>query len=365
MKRLFAATLAFTMAVSLAACAPGGGGAPAPAPAPAPAAPAPAPATPPDGADDDGWFATSTDQFNLRFSITVADTTAWGIAGQLFADLINERTNGNVNIDIHFNEALAGGNQAQAAEMVMTGLVDLDWRSNIIFTVLNENYGVITLPFMYESAEQAREMLMGPAGEYYRQMLYNDNLVLLGFGESGMRQLTANVPIHTVDDLVGLRIRVPGMQLLMAAFERLGSNPISMMFAEVFMALQQGTIDGQENPVDVIYGNLIYEVQDYIILWNYAYDALFLTVNRDLFYSMPEDYQRIFREVGAYASEFQVNLNRERVSQQLAYFEEQGMTVITPTAEAMEGFRLVGEYMRDMFSAPDRFGPEVVELFTP
>jgi len=315
--------------------------------------------------DDGGWYATSTVRHNLRFSFTVSEATAWGMSSQLFADLIYERTRGNVNIQVFPNEVLAGGNQAQAAEMVMMGITDLDFRSNIIFTVMNENFGVISLPFMYESAEQAHEMLQGPAGDHYRQMLLNNGLVLLGFGESGMRQLTSSTPIRTVEDLVGQRIRVPGMQLLMAAFERMGANPISMSFAEVFMALQQGAIDGQENPVDIIYGNLIYEVQNYITLWNYVYDALFLTVNQRLFDSFPPDYQRIFREVGEHAAAFQVQLNRQRIAEQLAYFESRGVTVITPTPAAMEGFRAVGAYMREMFSAPDRFGPEVVALFTP
>jgi tripartite ATP-independent transporter DctP family solute receptor len=287
------------------------------------------------------------------------------MGAQRFADLIYERTRGNVNIQVFPNEVLAGGNNAQAAEMVMMGITDLDFRSNIIFTVINENYGVITLPFMFESAEQAHAVLQGPAGDHYRQMLLNDGLVLLGFGENGMRQLTSNTPIRTVEDLAGQRIRVPGMQLLMAAFQRMGANPISMAFAEVFMALQQGTIDGQENPLDVIYGNLIYEVQNYLMLWNYAYDALFLTVNQRLFDSFPPDYQRIFREVGEYAAAFQVQLNRQRIAEQLAYFESRGVTVITPTPEAMEGFRPIGDYMREMFIAPDRFGPEVIALFTP
>ena len=303
--------------------------------------------------------------FELRFSTTVSEATAWTQAAERIAAEMYERTNGNVIITVYPNEVLAGGNQAAAAEMVMDGLVDLDARSNIIFTVLNESFGVATLPFMYESPEQAREVLLGPAGEHYRQLLADSGLTLLGFGESGMRQLTSNTPIHTAEDLQGLRIRVPGMQLLMAAFEQMGANPISMIFAEVFMALQQGAIDGQENPLDVIYGNLIYEVQDYLILWNYAYDVLFFTINTEVFESLPAAYQEILLEVGAEATEWQVEQNRLRTAEQLAYFETQGMTIIRPTAEAMEGFRQVGEYMRELFGAPDRFGQDVIDLFTP
>ena len=313
-----------------------------------------------------GGGGSAEDQvFELRFSTTVSEATAWTQAAQQIADEMYARTNGNVIITVYPNEVLAGGNQAAAAEMVMDGLVDLDARSNIIFTVLNESFGVATLPFMYESPEQAREVLLGPAGDHYRQLLADSGLTLLGFGESGMRQLTSNIPIHTAEDLQGLRIRVPGMQLLMAAFEQMGANPISMIFAEVFMALQQGAIDGQENPLDVIYGNLIYEVQDYLILWNYAYDVLFFTINTEVFESLPAAYQEILLEVGAAATEWQVEQNRLRTAEQLAYFETQGMTVIVPTAEAMESFRQVGEYMRELFGAPDRFGQDVIDLFTP
>jgi tripartite ATP-independent transporter DctP family solute receptor len=360
MKKLLTLLLATAMLVPAVACA-----------GPAPEAPAGSPAPTENNAyvapseKPEGYYATSTDKFDLKFAVTPAENTAWAMGAQRFADIVRDRTNGNVNITVYCNETLSGGNQSKGVEMVMKGMTDLDAHSNIIYTVMNEKYGVASLPFMYDSAEQAHDQLQGPAGDFYKEMLEKDGLVLLGIGENGMRQLTTNKPINSVEDLKGLKIRVPAMQILLAVFEKLGCNPQSMNFAEVFTALQQGVIDGQENPYDIIQGNKMYEVQKYLTLWNYVYDCLFYTANKAMFDKLPADYQQIFLEAGEEAVKYQVELARSRAEEQLKFFADNGMTVITPTEEAQKGYEEAGTYMKELYRAEDKFGAELVDLFTP
>ncbi|MDL2258997.1 DctP family TRAP transporter solute-binding subunit [Eubacteriales bacterium OttesenSCG-928-K08] len=366
MKKLVSLALAVMMIFVLAACSKPD---PAPVADPTPAAPdtpsTPAETDPATPAEPDGYYATSTDKYDLKFAVTPAENTAWAMGAQKLADIVAERTNGNVKITVYANETLAGGNQSKGVEMIMQGVTDLDAHSNIIYTVMNESYGVASLPFMYKNEVEAYDQLMGPAGDYYRDLLEKDGLVLLGFGENGMRQLTTNKAINSVEDLKGQKIRVPGMQILLAVFEKLGCNPISMNFAEVFTALQQGAIDGQENPYDIIQGNMLYEVQDYLILWNYCYDCLFYTINKNLFDSMPADYQQIILEAGAEATKYQVELARSRADEQLKFFEENGMTIIRPTEEAAASYKEAGDYMKELYRSPDKFGAELIDLFTP
>ena len=99
----------------------------------------------------------------------------------------------------------------------------------------------------------------------------------LGFGENGFRQLTNSVrEVKGPEDIKGLKLRIPGITMYTDLYRELGTDPVTMTFSEVFTALQQGTIDGQENPIDVIYSSKLNEVQDYMTMWNYSYDPLVL-----------------------------------------------------------------------------------------
>ncbi len=108
-------------------------------------------------------------------------------------------------------------------------------------------------------------------------------------GENGFRQITnSKRPIKTPEDMEGLKIRIPGIKMYISLYKALGSDPQAMNFAEVFTSLQQKAIDGQENPTDIISSSKIYEVQEYLSVWNYSYDAIILGINKDKFESFDE-----------------------------------------------------------------------------
>lgn len=275
----------------------------------------------------------------LKMSVTTAESSTWTIGAQKFADLVKEKTGGKVEVKVYPNEQLSGGNQGKGVEMVMNGGIDLSYHSNIIYSIMDEKFGVISLPWLLPDYDTADSKLAGAGGEAIEKLLVEKGVKLLGFGENGFRQLTnSKKEVKTLADMKGLKIRIPGIKMYIELYKALGANPTAMNFAEVFTALQQKAIDGQENPMDVISSSKLYEVQKYMSVWNYSYDALILGMNKAKFDSFSPDIQEAIQEAATEACKFQIALNREKGAEQLQDFKDKGMVVYEFTNEDMKPF---------------------------
>ena len=353
MKKIIALLIATLM---LAALITGCGSTTPPAADPAPAGSA-APAASGD------TTITSTDKFSWNMSISSGETSTWMIGARKFAELINQYSNGNITVTVFPSDSLSGGNQSKGVEQLMTGATDLTFHSNAIYTVMDEKFGAISLPFLYSSPEEAFEALDGAGGDVYEAMLKEKGIKLLGFGENGMRQLTTNVPINTLSDLQGLKIRCPNVPLWMETFQALGANPLAMNFSEVFTSLQQGTIDGQENPLDAIVSSNLQEVQKYFCMWNYCYDIVIFGMNQKLWDSLPADYQGAVAQAATEACAYQVQVNRDKNAEHLKTVEALGVTATYPDEAAMAEFRTAVQPVIDKYTA--LLGEETMAAFQP
>ena len=247
----------------------------------------------------------------LKMNITISETSSWYQGAKKYKDLIEERTNGRYIIDIYPNEQLSGGNQTKGIENVQTGVTDVDIHSTIIYTVVDERFTAVNMPWMIPTYEEADAAIEGHGGELIFEIARENGVVPLALGESGYRQITNNVrPIEKPSDLQNMKIRVPGIKMFLDLFDLLGADPTSMNFAGVFTALQQGTIDGQENPVDIISSSKLDEVQEYLTLTNYVYDALLLSVSTNLWDTLSEEDKIIFEEAGIEAMAYQKEVAR-------------------------------------------------------
>ncbi len=306
----------------------------------------------------------NTKKITLKMSVTGSEQSTWTEGAQKFADTVKEKSNGEIEIKIYPNEQLSGGNQAKGIEMLTNGTTDISLHSNIIYSILDEKFGVISLPWILPNYEIVDEKLAdgSPGQKAIEKILDEKGVVFLAFGENGFRQLTNNVKeIKTPEDLEGLKIRVPGMKMYISLFTALGADPQSMNFGEVFTALQQNTIDGQENPADIIDSSKIYEVQKHISIWNYSYDAIILGINKGKFNSLTEEQQKIIRDAAKEAMEYQVELNREKESGQFKKFAENGMTVTTVEEEQIERFKVKVESVYDEYEKI--IGKELIDSF--
>ena len=301
-------------------------------------------------------------EYDLKMSVTVSDTTAWFAGAQKLADDMEAETDGRIKIDVFANEQLSGGDSAKAVEGLAKGTIDLTFNSTIIYSILDDRFSVVSAPFLFKSLEEVDKAFAGTAGDKLSELLLEKNVVALGYGENGFRQITNNKgPVQTPDDLAGMKIRIPGMTMYTDLFREYGADPATMTWSEVFTALQQGTIDGQENPIDVIHSSKINEVQKYLTLWNYSYDPLVLGINKELFESMSEEDQELFERLGKEAAAYQVQLNRERAAEQLEELKAAGMQVNELTEEQLKQFQDASQAIYDQYK--DTWGEDLLKAF--
>ncbi|MDN5586119.1 MAG: DctP family TRAP transporter solute-binding subunit [Brevibacterium sp.] len=288
-------------------------------------------------------FGTTDDgkqKYRWKMTVTTGSTSTWYLAAEKFAKDLEEETNGRITLKVFGNERLSAGEATAGVEQLMDGAKDFSYNSPIIYSAVDPRFGAVTAPFVFDTVEEGQDALAGEGGDVYSDYLSEHGVHLLGFGESGMRQLTnTHHPIHTPEDLHGLKFRIPGFGLYTDLYRALGSNPTTMPFGEVFTALQQGAIDGQENPIDVIHSANLQEVQPYLTLWNYSYDPLVFGVNEKLFESLDDEDQKLVSRLADDTNKFQIKENRDREKELIAELEDSGMEVNRLTDSEKKEFR--------------------------
>ncbi|MFM1653607.1 DctP family TRAP transporter solute-binding subunit [Brevibacillus sp. B_LB10_24] len=302
------------------------------------------------------------EKIKLKMSVTTSETSTWYKGAQMWADKVKEKTNGRVEIKIYANEQLSNGNQPKGIELLQNGSTDASLHSTIIYSGLDEKFSVISMPWLFTDESVADKALAGTGGEKLSELLREKGVEPLAFGENGFRQITnSKRPITSPDDMAGMKIRVPNMKMYIDLYKALGADPTSMSFSEVFTALQQGTIDGQENPMPVIMSSKLYEVQKYVSLWNYSYDPLVLGVNKKKFDSLDKETQDIMREAAVEAMEYQRKINREENAQMVKELEAKGVTVTTLTPEQVKAFQDKVAPIYDQYT--DTIGKDLIDAF--
>lgn len=255
-------------------------------------------------------------------TITVGETTAWYTGAQALRDALAEGSDGRISLNIFANEQLSAGDPVAGVEMLQANRKAFSYNSTIIYASLDPRFGVINAPFLYSTYEEADAHRPSVIDAYTRAG-QEMNVKVLGLGESGFRQITNNTrQITAPEDLAGIKLRVPGMNVMQDTFRLLGANPTSMNFTEVFTALQQGTIDGQENPMDIIDSSGVGEVQEYLTVCNYIYDPLVLGMPLALWEQLTEDDQQLVQEAADEANAVQIEAVRERGDEARAALEQ-------------------------------------------
>ncbi len=191
----------------------------------------------------------------------------------------------------------------------------------------------ISIPYLFANTEEEAAFLSGGPGDTLKEKLAEHDTVALALMTRTGREITNSVrPIEEPKDLDGLKLRVPGNPLWTDYFGELGASPTAMAFSEVFTGLQTGTIDGQENPIEVPWTNKFSEVQQYVSLTNHINDAWVLALSAKKWDSLDEDQQKILTDAAAETATFKTGYDDEQSAKQLKDLESQGMKAneITP-----------------------------------
>ncbi len=298
----------------------------------------------------------------LRLSHNTGDTTTWHQGAERFGELLAERTGGELNVRVFPNAQLSGGDQMRQAEMVGRGALDLVVTSAINVTPLVPEMAVFSLPYLYSNYDQVDATTQGAPGQMLSDILLDKGIVVLAWGENGFREVTNNTrPIRSPEDMRGLNMRVAG-PMYIDVMNALGANPQQMQWGETMSALQQGVVDGQENPIGaVIIPQQVYEVQKYLTAWHYSYDPIFLGISQAAWDKFDADKQSMIREVAQEAMAYQREITRDGTAKGIDFLREKGMEVYEPTDDELAAFRTATQPAFDQWAA--RVGPEIVSAF--
>ena len=275
----------------------------------------------------------------IRLSHITAQDSPWDKGARRFAELVAKGTNGRIEVKVFPQSQLANGSQKAELEMLQSGVIDMTWDSPIILALfMDKRFDVFNLPWLYSSMDVANKVADGPMGDLAMKWLEEKGVVGLGIGVNGFRELTnSKRPITTPDDMKGIKFRVAGSKLYLETFKLLGANAVTMSFGEVFTSLQQGVIDGQENPTAIIYSSKLYEVQKYLTMWHYSFDPLVLCINKKLFDGLAPADQKAIRAAAKEAVAYERAVSAEEEKSLPEELKKKGMQVndLTPAQIAV------------------------------
>ncbi|MGN1009091.1 MAG: DctP family TRAP transporter solute-binding subunit [Butyricicoccus sp.] len=287
-------------------------------------------------------------KLNLSMAVNGTDTQIDTKVGQYLSELVAERSDGCITIDVFPNDTLAGGNATKGIEYVCAGSTDLAAYATSTLAAIEPKINVATMPWTFTSYAEAAEVIDTQGCYYYAELLEAKGLTYLGSFHNGFRQLTnSKHAVTTPEDLKGLKIRIPGSKIYMTFWNAVGASPTAMSWSEVFTAIQQGTIDGQENGAPITQSAKMQEVQDYMTIWNYCYDSDLIIANAAVWDNLDENTQALLEECIAEACAWgreKIETEEEEIIQS---FIDGGMQVDRLTEEQLEPFQaLIREPMK-------------------
>ncbi|WP_321367346.1 TRAP transporter substrate-binding protein [uncultured Celeribacter sp.] len=267
------------------------------------------------------------DPVTLRLAHVVNEQDAYHTAAVKFQELVSERSDGAITVEIFPNATL--GDERTLLEGMQIGTVDMGVITNGPVANFLEDIAVFELPFLFPSPEAAYNVLDGEIGQELLGRLEEVNLKGLAYAERGFRNLTnSKRPVNTPADLDGLRIRVMENPVYIDSFRELGADAIPMAWTEALTGMQQNTIDGQENPVGVVYSFKLNETQTNMTMTRHTYAPAIFVMGMPKWNQLSEETQDIIAAAAQEAAEYERALNAELEEEQLAALKDAGMNVV-------------------------------------
>jgi tripartite ATP-independent transporter DctP family solute receptor len=275
------------------------------------------------------YIARGALPMTLRWAHFAQEDHPAHIAARQFAAEVERRTDGSIRFNIFPNNVL--GNQNEQIQQIKLGIIDMGLPTQGQLDKYDAAFAVVMLPFVFDGPEHVYRVLDGPAMEWMAPLAEKRGFVLLHNWDYGFRNLTNNVrPINTPDDVKGLKLRTPPELQLLASMEALGAVVQAIPFPELHLALSQHVVDGEENPIVVIYYNKFYEVQKHLALTRHVYNNMIHTISINTWKRLSPEQQAIFREESAEAANLMRRLIGEQEVELIGRLETAGMQVTRP-----------------------------------
>lgn len=290
----------------------------------------------------------------MKISITVPKERSYAKALYTFAEQVEKETNGSIDVEI-FPDGQLGGDRDNIEGMQLNTV-----QGSLIapgpIANFSKQFNVFDLPFLFKDAAAAYEVLDGPVGKEILDVLPSTGLVGLNYWENGFRQLTNNVrEVKTPADVKGLKLRTLENELHIDLWQTLGASATPIPYPELYLALQQGVVDGQENPPGNISTAKFYEVQKYVTKTGHVYNPLVFLISKTFWDGLSDAEKEIVMKAADEARDHQRELNQEEEQEAYNTMQAQGMTITELTDEQKQAFQ---DAMQPIYQ---KYAPEIGE----
>lgn len=300
-----------------------------------------------------------------KMSLVLGTAFPWGKGGEIWADLVRERTDGRINIKLYPGTSLVQGDQTRELSAIRQGVIDMAIGSTINWSPQIKELNLFSMPFLMPDYAAIDALTQGDVGKQLFEIVAKAGVVPLAWGENGFREVTnSKQPIRTPDDLKGMKIRVVGSPLFLDTFTALGANPTQMSWADAQPALASGAVDGQENPLAIFTAAKLHNVgQKHITMWGYVADPLIFVVNKEIWNSWSEADQAIVRQAALDAGQQEIAIARAGLVEEglplHREIEALGVTITQLTAEERQAFVTATRPVFDKWKK--QIGPDLVD----
>ena len=269
----------------------------------------------------------------LRFAFQNAAEHPQGQGAKKFADLVEQKSGGKIKVRLFPSGQLGGDLQTVSA--LQGGTIDLTVLNAGLLVGQVKEFGLFDLPFLFENGKEADAVVDGPFGTKLAETLPAKNLVSLGYWELGFRNLTnSRRPVAKLEDIQGLKVRVVQSPIYIDLFNTLGANAVPLPFPELYTALEQKTVDGQENPATLIQTSKFYEVQKHLTMTRHTYNPQIVIASKRVWDRLDADEKKLVEEAAQEAKVFQRQLSRDSEAKALDALKAAGMQIVElPAAE--------------------------------
>lgn len=276
--------------------------------------------------------ALAVENATLQLATIASPDNLWYEVSQRFAEGVSERTDGNVQIEIAHSGTT--GSVRESVEALQLGANDIVQTVMASLEAYDDIAAIESYPYLFKDAEHFLEVFSSELGDELLQEISNKTgFTLVGAGYRGARQMASTKPVESVEDLDGLKMRVPEIAIFRKTWESLGASPVPMSSSEVYTGLQQGIIDAVENPLEAHLRSRYHEAADYVVMTSHVHSAYTFLFDNNRFESFSPELQEILREEGEEAMEWGSQESLKQIAEYESELESLGVTILRPDLE--------------------------------
>lgn len=297
-----------------------------------------------------GAMAADIKERTIKYAVIYDIKHPHGLGAQKFADLVAQRSDNKMKVKVYPNASLGG--EVAIISAMQGGTVEMSAVATSQLVGVIKDFAALDLPFLFSSEKEVDRVVEGPVGKTFLDKMPEKGLIGLSWFEHGFRNLTnSRRPVTKLEDIQGLKIRVEQNSVAIDTWNTLGTNAVPMPFPELYGALEQKAVDGQENPYSTVDSAKFYEVQKYLSVTKHKYTPLVVTLSKRFWDQLSADEKKIIQDAAVEAALYQRKANRDLSEQYLQSLKKVGMQINEIPAAELARMRAKVQPVVDKYSA--------------